>query len=147
MTPTVLRSTSHQVLCLLGTALCALFGVANLVVGLAADRPAPNVVAATGFVLLGILSLRFAFASIVVDHGRRVLIVRNPLRTHRIDFADVERIDLRRSWVPNTYRNNRRLLVVRRRDGSRLTLIGGCAPGLSAVERMRDQVAAALDVR
>ena len=40
-----------------------------------------NIVAAIVFVLLGVLSVRFAFASIVVDHARRLLIVRNPLRT------------------------------------------------------------------
>jgi hypothetical protein len=147
MTPIVLRSRSHQVLCLVGTAGCAAFAAANLAVGVSADRPGPNVVVAIVFVGLGILSVRFAFASIVVDSARRTLTVRNPLRTYTIAFDDVDRFGLRQSWVPNTYRNNRRLLVVFRRGGERLTMIGGCAPGLTAVRTMRDQVANAVSSR
>jgi hypothetical protein len=147
MSPTVLRSRSHQILCLVGTAACAAFAAANLAVGMSSDRPGPNVVAAIVFIVLGILSVRFALASIVVDPARRMLTVRNPLRTYRIAFDDVDRFDLRKSWVPNTYRNNRQLLVVFRRGGGRLTMIGGCAPGLTAVRTMRDQVAAAVSSR
>jgi hypothetical protein len=145
MRPTVLRSRSHQVLCLVGTTVCAAFAAANLAVAASSERPGPNIAVAIVFVVLGIVTVRFAFASIVVDAARRTLIVRNPLRTYSIAFDDVDRFDLRKSWVPNTYRNNRRLLVVWRRDGGRLTMIGGCALGLTAVRRMRDQVANAVN--
>ncbi|HEY8301526.1 MAG TPA: hypothetical protein VIG48_06490 [Jatrophihabitans sp.] len=141
MTPTRFRSTSHQVLCLIGTGACAVLLLANVALG--PNRGAQLLAEALLAVLLA-TSVRFAFSSIVVDRPNRVLVVRNPWQKHVIGFDAIDRIALRDSWVPNTYRNNRQLLVVVRRDGSRLTMIGGCAVGTPAVTRMRDDVQDAL---
>lgn len=138
------RSRSHQLLCLAGTGGCAVLLVANLVLG---PNRGPQLLGEIVLAILLVASLRYAFSSIVVDHAAGTLTVRNPWRNHVIAFAAIDRVALRDSRVPNTYRNNRRLLVVVRRDGSRLTMTGGCAVGTAAVTRMRDAVAAAVEQR
>ena len=144
MNRTVFRSRSHRNLCLAVAAGCGLLAVADLAVatslGSAGAQPAAVVVLAA----LALLALRYAWASIVVDHSAQVLIVRNPLRTHVLGVDEVEAVELRASRIPNTYRNNRQLLSVRPQHGRPITMIGGCAVGTPAVERMRADLLAEL---
>ena len=91
-----------------------------------------------------LLALRYAAASIVIDHAARTLVVRNPLRTHVLALDDIDAIELRASRIPNTYRNNRRLLAVRPRNARPITMVGGCAVGTPGVTRLRADVLAAL---
>ena len=143
-TRSVLRSRSHLLLCLAVAAALGLLAAVNLAVA-ATGQAQPSVTAAVVLIVLALLALRFGVASIVVDRAQRTLVVRNPLRSYVVAVADIDHIGLRDSWVPNTYRNNRQLLVVVPRGGRRITMIGGCAiGGPAAVQRMRDDVLTAL---
>jgi len=143
--PILLRSRSHQVLCFIGTGACLLFIAAFLFVASRVTNADQQYVATIVFLGLTAVTLRYAYASVVFDHTAREMLVRNPFMTHRIALDDVDRFDLRKSWVPTTYGNNRRFVIVRPKDGPRVTLIGVCALGDTKVRTMLAEVRAACD--
>lgn len=134
----VIRSRSHQVFCLIAAAFCLGLGVAGIVFAFGRSNPAPQFAISLVMVVLGAAAIRWSLSSVIVDYSQDALIVRNPLRTYRVAWSDLEGFALVDS--PLNGRSNRQLVKVVRKDGSRTTCVGACAPGFDYALRMEGQL-------
>lgn len=125
----LVRSRSHQVCFLIVAAAFVAMAIGFVVTGAGLHDPVPQFVAALIFLGLAGAAVRWSFASVVFDYRAGLLVVRNPLIAHSVPLSEVYGFEVVNSWIPGGNGQIRQKVKLKRKDGSRLTVVGACALG------------------
>ena len=139
----MVRSKSHQAFCLVVAAACVVVALAAAAVASSHSNSAPQIVLAIVFVILAAAAAKWSVSSVIFRYEIGTVVVRNPLRTHTVSWSDVHGFATRQSTLPSPQGTRRTLVYLKRKDGSRITCIGACAPGAIAAREMKTNLDAA----